>query len=148
MKHLTENLRILLEEKNKAYEVFRKGYDKACEEFKNKLEELLPYKDKYLHIKDTVKDLEIYLRVDEMFQTKAFSGDRNVILLRGYGFYSNFTEYADATFVHWDFFMEHNIDISGTWNLEEQINNIRIITEEEFNKAFFDMIEHMKQEHL
>lgn len=147
MEQLIENIEKLLEEKDKAYEVFQNEYNEAIDDFRNKLEELLPYKGKYLYIKDTIKDLEVYLKVDEMFKSRAFSGNRDVILLRGYGFYSAFTEYADSTFVHWSFFMEHNIDISGTWSLEEQINNIKIITEEEFDKAFDEMIEKMKQEH-
>ena len=70
-------------------------------------------------------------------------GDR--IVIRGYGFSSEFTEYADATWSHWTFmkYFEFNFD-----DIEQEIKKITIITESEFNSAFDEMINGMRYEHM
>ena len=79
-------------------------------------------------------------KVDEIFK---HGGD--TIVIRGYGFYSEFTEYLDATYTSWGFMKEIHIKID---RIPEEIKKIQIITKEEFNQAFDLMIENMKKDHL
>ena len=133
---MLEQLKKLQKEKDEAYNKFREAYDKKCEEFNEKLLELLPYEGKCVKIDD---DLVRYIKVDSVFR----HGDK--IIIRGYGFYSAFTAYADYTFVKWDHFMDYEFDIDL---IIKKVKCIKIINESEFTNAFNDLINQMKQNHL
>ena len=133
---MLEELKKLLKEKDEAYKEYRSKYDEKCDEVNNKILELLPYEGKLIKVQD---DIITYIRVREVFK----HGDR--IVIRGYGFSSEFTEYADATWSHWTFmkYFEFNFD-----DIEREIKKIAIITETEFNSAFDEMINSMRYEHM
>ena len=133
---MLEELKKLLEEKNEAYREFRSRYDEKCDEVNNKILELLPYEGKLIKVQD---DITIYIRVREVFK----HGNR--IVIRGYGFSSEFTEYADATWSHWTFMKYFEFDFD---NIEQEIKKITIITETEFNSEFDKMINSMRYEHM
>jgi hypothetical protein len=133
---MLEELKKLLKEKNEAYKEFRSKYDEKCDEVNNKILELLPYEGKLIKVQD---DITTYIRVREVFK----HGNR--IIIRGYGFSSEFTEYADATWSHWTFMKYFEFDFD---NIEQEIKKITIITESEFNSAFDEMINSMRYEHM
>jgi hypothetical protein len=133
---MLEELKKLLKEKDEAYKEFRSKYDEKCDEVNNKILELLPYEGKLIKVQD---DITIYIRVREVFK----HGNR--IVIRGYGFSSEFTEYADATWVNWDFMTSHEFRIE---NIEAEIKNITIINEVEFNRSFDQLINNMRYEHM
>lgn len=133
---MLEQLEKLLKEKDKAYEAFREEYDKVCKQFEAALLAEIPFMNKIIKVKS---DIPKYIKVREIFKSK------NTIILRGYGFWSEFTPYNDATFASWDFMMEHEIFFS---NIEEEIKEIEEITEVEFNNAFDAMLTSMKARHI
>jgi hypothetical protein len=133
---MLEELKKLLKEKDEAYKEYRSKYDEKCDEVNNKILELLPYEGKLIKVQD---DITIYIRVREVFK----HGNR--IVIRGYGFSSEFTEYADATWSHWTFMKYFEFDFD---NIEREIKKITIITETEFNLAFDQLINSMRYEHM
>lgn len=133
---MLEQLEKLLKEKDKAYEAFREEYDKVCKQFEEALLAEIPFMNKIIKVK---ADIPKYIKVREIFKSK------NTIILRGYGFWSEFTSYNDATFANWDFMMEHEIFFNS---IEEELKDIVEITEVEFNNAFDAMINSMKARHM
>lgn len=133
---MLEELKKLLKEKDEAYKEYRSKYDEKRDEVNNKILELLPYEGKLIKVQD---DIITYIRVREVFK----HGDR--IVIRGYGFSSEFTEYADATWSHWTFMKYFEFDFD---DIEREIKKITIITESEFNSAFDEMINGMRYEHM
>lgn len=133
---MLEELKKLLKEKDEAYKEFRSKYDEKCDEVNNKILELLPYEGKLIKVQD---DIITYIRVREVFK----HGNR--IVIRGYGFSSEFTEYADATWSHWTFMKYFEFDFD---DIEQEIKKITIITETEFNSAFDKMINNIRYEHM
>ena len=133
---MLEELKKLLKEKDEAYKEFRSKYDEKCDEVNNKILELLPYEGKLIKVQD---DIITYIRVREIFR----HGNR--IVIRGYGFSSEFTEYADATWSYWTFMKYFEFDFD---DIEQEIKKITIITETEFNSAFDEMINSMRYEHM
>ena len=133
---MLEELKKLLKEKDEAYKEYRSKYDEKCDEVNNKILELLPYEGKLIKVQD---DIITYIRVREVFK----HGNR--IVIRGYGFSSEFTEYADATWSHWTFMKYFEFDFD---DIEQEIKKITIITETEFNSAFDKMINNIRYEHM
>lgn len=130
---MLEELKKLLKEKDEAYKEYRSKYDEKRDEVNNKILELLPYEGKLIKVQD---DITTYIRVREVFK----HGDR--IVIRGYGFSSEFT---DATWSHWTFMKYFEFDFD---DIEREIKKITIITESEFNSAFDEMINSMRYEHM
>lgn len=135
---MLEEIKKLQEERDIAYAEFRKAYDQKCKEYNEKLLELLPYQDKIIRV-DNSSGISIYIKVREVFK----HGDK--IIIRGYGFTSEFTVYADATFVNWDFMQSFEFSLDY---IASEVKKINIITEGEFNMAFYKMISQMKQKHI
>ena len=137
---MLEELKKLLKEKDEAYKEFRSKYDEKCDEVNNKILELLPYEGKLIKVQDdSLYYIPLYIRVREIFR----SGDK--IIIRGYGFSSEFTEYANATWASWDFMPSHEFQIE---NIESEIKNITIIDEVTFNRSFDQMLNNMKYQHM
>lgn len=137
-------LKELEEQKSKAYEDAFEKYNELKEQYNKKIIELFNYENKYLKITH-LEDIS-YIICDEVFKYKDLS-DRNAILIRGYGFTSLFTPYADATYVRWDEFFEHNIYIDDNYDIAEQIKEITEITPDEFNQAFETMVGKLISKH-
>lgn len=134
---MLEELKKLLKEKDEAYKEFRSKYDEKCDEVNNKILELLPYEGKLIKVQDdSLYYIPLYIRVREVFK----HGDR--IVIRGYGFSSEFT---DTTWSHWTFMKYFEFDFD---DIEREIKKITIITESEFNSAFDEMINSMRYEHM
>ena len=137
---MLEQLKRLQEEKDKAWREYREAYDKKCEEFNNKILELLPYEGKCVKITDNIVFcVPQYIKVREIFK----HGDN--IIIRGYGFAGEFTDYADATWFEWDYMQKYDFNIE---QIEEKIKCIQVIGEQEFTKAFNDLVNKIKNNHL
>ena len=137
---MLEEIKKLQEEKDKAYDEFRKAYDQKCKEYNEKLLELLPYQDKCVKITDdTIYCVPQYIKVREIFK----HGDK--IVIRGYGFAGEFTEYADATWFDWSCMTSYDFEI---YQVEDKVKCIEIIGELEFTDAFNELLNKMKFNHL
>jgi hypothetical protein len=137
---MLEEIKKLQEEKDKAYDEFRKAYDQKCKEYNDKLLELLPYQDRYIKITDDVIYCEPqYIKVREIFK------HGNNIVIRGYGFTGEFTEYADATWFDWSYMTSYDFEI---YQIEDKVKCIEIISESEFTNAFNRLINKIKSAHL
>lgn len=137
---MLEELKKLLEEREKAWQTYRQAYDESQEAFYEKLLEILPYKGKMIKIKeDTSYSTPLYIKVEELFK----HGSK--IIIRGYGFISEFTDYRDATWSNWDFMRSYEFEIDF---IELEVKKIHIISEVEFNSAFDKMINNMRYAHM
>ena len=135
---MLEELKKLQEEMSKAREEAFEKYEKMYDEYCDKILEFLPYMNKIIKVQGFY-GYPLYINVREIFR----SGDK--IIIRGYGFSSEFTEYADATWADWGFMTSHEFRIE---NIETEIKNITIINEVEFNSEFDKMINNMRYEHM
>ena len=137
---MLEELRKLLDEREKAWQTYRQAYDESQEAFYEKLLEILPYKDKIIRVQeDTSYSTPLYIKVDEVFK----HGSK--IIIRGYGFISEVTDYRDATWSNWDFMRSYEFEIDF---IEYEVRKIHIISEIEFNSAFDKMINNMRYAHM
>ena len=135
---MLEELKKLQEEMSKAREEAFEKYEKMYDEYCNKILEFLPYMNKIIKVQGFY-GYPLYINVREIFR----HGDK--IIIRGYGFSSEFTEYADATWSYWTFMKSFEFDFD---NIEREIKKITIINETEFNSAFDEMINSMRYEHI
>jgi hypothetical protein len=135
---MLEELKKLQEEMSKAREEAFEKYEKMYDEYCNKILEFLPYMNKIIKVQGFY-GYPLYINVREIFR----HGDK--IVIRGYGFSSEFTEYADATWANWDFMTSHEFRIES---IESEIKNITIINEVEFNRSFDQLINNMRYEHM
>lgn len=136
---MLEKIKQLTNKRKEAYKTFREAYDRACEDFSNELLEILPYENQYIQVQSSLYGVIRYIKVREIFK----HGDK--IIIRGYGFHSEFTEYADATYAVWDYMCSHEFNID---DIEKEVASISIITEKEFTEAFQKMINKMQDDHL
>lgn len=67
-------------------------------------------------------------------------------LFRGLGFYGEFTGYGDATMFSWSYWHEFYI-YGHEGDFQEKIKKIQIITKEEFESAFEEMLNKVKEYH-
>ena len=128
---LTE-LKKTIEERNLAWEKYRKEYDKVLNDFKNKIPEILPYTDKYIKIYDK------FIKVESLFLYG------NKIHIRGYGFYGNIEECSESNCFTIDGSMFYEFDV---YEIETVVKNIEIIDKSEFDKQFYYLINYMQKEH-
>ena len=135
---MLEELKKLQEEMSKAREEAFEKYEKMYDEYCEKILEFLPYMNKIIKVQDFY-GCPKYISVRELFR----HGDK--IIIRGYGFCSAFTEYANATWASWDFMTSHEFQIE---NIESEIKNITIIDEVTFNRSFDQMLNNMKYQHM
>ena len=134
-----------LEIKNKYTKLrdeLRKQLANLLEKEDEELSKLFDFKDKFIEIK-TDHGYTMYLYVEEQFCHSMGPG-HPCIVLRGPGFYFEFTAYRDATYAKWDQFCEYDVQI---YNLDEEIKNIKEITEEKYNETFDSMVQQMIKEH-
>jgi len=137
---MLEELRKLLDEREKAWQTYRQAYDESQEAFYEKLLEVLPYKNKIIRVQDNNSySNPLYIKVEEVFK----HGSK--IIIRGYGFLSEFTDYRDATWGSWDFMKSYEFEIDF---IELEVKKIHIISEVEFNSAFDKMINNMRYAHM
>lgn len=107
----------------------------------------LPFKDKYIRYIDEFDSTPIYMKVDWINPDDKY-GDRNMYsyTFKGLGFFGEFFGYDDATDFDWSYWFEFNIH--GNYNsFKEKVSKIEIITKEEFDEAFEEMLKSLREYH-
>lgn len=123
--------------------------NKLAEQIKElKLEELNLNKlqDKYIKYNNGFGVIT-YMKVEEIMKDNfRFQNFEISYMLRGLGFSYEFTGYDDATSFYWNYWYEEYI-YGNERDFIKKINSIKIITEEEFNKAFEEGFDLLKTYH-
>ena len=89
----------------------------------------------------------IYMEVEWVVADKIRHGDKDFsYMFRGLGFDGEYTGYGDATNFTWDYWYEFYI-YGDEKQFLDSIDKIEEITREEFNKAFDEQIEKVKEYH-
>lgn len=89
----------------------------------------------------------IYMKVDWVTVDKLCHADKDFsYMFRGLGFDGEFTGYGDATDFSWSYWYEFYI-YGDEETFLNSINRIKEITEEEFNMAFDEQINNLKEYH-
>ena len=135
----------LKEELNLKYEESFKEYKKCREEYRKKILTFFDFEQKYIKVKNRL-DREYYIFCDWVRDDISLDGERDLIYLSGYGFSEEIYGYNDDNLI-WGGYTEVDIDISTNTYNEDIVNSVTIISKEEFDNAFFEMIEKMKQYH-
>lgn len=138
---MTEEYRNIKEKFSKLRQELKEKMYLLSQEESEELLKVINFKGKYLHINETQN---VYLYVNEQFGHKDIYTNEPILVLRGQGFSSEFTQYEDCTYSNWDQFFSHTIKID---NLDEALTHIKEITKEEYDKAFDSMIKKMIDEH-
>lgn len=108
----------------------------------------LPYEGKYIKYIDTFDSNPIYMKVDWIREAPEKTDRKSPYsyTFKGFGFFGEFTGYDDATDFDWSYWFEFNI--TGNYNeFTEKVKTIELITKEEFDEAFEQMLEVMKEYH-
>lgn len=134
-----KELEELENEKREKWNELHQEYDKVRIEYENKVQEVFNFKNKYILIDDTSWGYKTYMYCETVMKGKNLSGNPE-LLLRGYGFKWSITDYEDETYCNWDEMMEYNIDMSEQANIQKQLAYIKELTTNEFNEAFYEMI--------
>lgn len=145
MKERLIKLKKLEEEKDKQYKEYLSKYNKVKQEYFDKIKEVFDFENKFLKIEINENEYA-YMLCESVHKCKNIHG-RNVINLRGYGFYGVITPYEDSTFMDWSTWFEHEIYIDDEANIEEQLNKITEIDHEEFSSVYSSIINQMNFKH-
>lgn len=129
---MLSELKKALEERDSAWEKYRKEYDKVLDDFKNKIPKILPYKNKYIKIHDK------FIKVEALFLYG------NKIHIRGYGFCGNIEGCSESNCFTVDGTMFYDFNV---YEIETVVKNIKIINKSEFDKQFYYLINYMQKEH-
>lgn len=103
--------------------------DKIQEEYLKKLEELLPYDNKYIKI---VRELDYTM----YFKVSSITISKEQISIGGICFLGSKSPYMDENFLSFRGYQQTSYDIRNSKNLKKIINCIHIITKEEYLEAF------------
>lgn len=130
------------------YLEYIKETEEEYEELRDKLSEISDNRRKVLE--DSIDLLHKYIYIEErdsyIYVSSIFKHG-NKLIIRGYGFYYEFTKYDDATVAHWNWMFDHDIHLDSGYTIEEQFKKIREITKEEFEHAFSEMMNGIKEHH-
>lgn len=131
----------LINARNKAFE----EVDKLQESINTKLLEIFDFEKKFIKITDPIDDTQYtYMWCDWVAKGRGLSNEIE-IWFRGYGFCSEITCYRDATWASWDEYKERRfLERDGYLRI---LKYITVITEEEFDTAFNDMISKVVKRH-
>lgn len=126
---------------------------KQAQELSNKIKELKAkklnldgFEGKYIKYGDGEGYSE-YMLVDWVTkETNWYQNFDYAYMFRGLGFYGEFTGYGDATSFDWSYWHEFTI-YGDEIEFLNKVKKIQIITKEEFDKAFEDMLEQVIEFH-
>lgn len=127
--------------RKKAYE----EVDNLQKNIRDKILEIFNFEGKFIRISDPIDDTQYtYMFCDWVSRGRGLSNEIE-IWFRGYGFCSEITQYKDATWASWDEMKErHFLERDGYLKI---LKYITVITEEEFDTAFNDMISKVVKRH-
>lgn len=126
----------------------KKAYEKVYklqDSINTKLLEIFDFEGKFIKISNHIDGTQYtYMFCDWVSRGRGLSNEIE-IGFRGYGFCSEITQYKDATWASWDEMKErHFIERDGYLRI---LKHITVITEEEFDTAFNDMISKVVKRH-
>lgn len=107
----------------------------------------LDIEGKYIKYKD-IFGYEHYCYVTDVMFNKLAAEYRNTkysYLIRGHGFCGEFTGYGDSTSFQWSYWYEFHIESTDIDDLKRQVDNVQIITKEEFDEQFNLCLENIKE---
>lgn len=142
MKVSLELFKKFVEDNQKTKDACYEALGKIRDAELNKLIEITDLKGKFIKIHSD----DIYFQY-LFVENVSYNKTHERITLNGLGFSGEFSEYKDDNFAHWSWYAEHEIYVSGGWNIDEQFGKIEIITEEEYNKAFDDFLKEIRKNH-
>ncbi len=87
--------------------------------------------------------IEHYCYVTDVISVESEGNTKFSYLIRGHGFCGEFTGYGDATSFNWSYWHEFNIESNDIDFLKKQLENIEIITKEEFDKEFEEQVSNL-----
>ena len=87
--------------------------------------------------------IEHYCYVTDVISVESGGNTKFSYLIRGHGFCGEFTGYGDATSFNWSYWHEFNIESNDIDFLKKQLENIEIITKEEFDKEFEEQVSNL-----
>ena len=138
MQEKINQLKLLENELSVARKKAFEEVEKLTESINKKLLDIFNFENKYIRISDPFDNTRYtYMWCYWVNRSRGLSNDTE-INFRGYGFCSEITSYSDATWMSWDEMKERSFKERDGYT--KILNHITVITEDEFNKAFDDMI--------
>lgn len=146
MKNAIKKIKELKKELVNSYQKYFQTYKIEQEKYKKELLKVFNFENKYLKILDKW-DNTVYMFCDWITEDNDdYNDNENYLYLRGYGFKYEFTPYSDSTYVIWDENICTEINISEA-EVEKTFSNIQIISENDFDIAFNDMVKNLNKHH-
>lgn len=132
-KRTIEDVKREIEEaKDKLHKLYEEEVDFEHEELNLNFEgQYIEYKNHVMFVEDIIRDRLRFQNFDFCY------------LIRGLGFYSIMTGYNDATECDWSYWHELYIYGNTKSEFEKKIGDIKIITKEEYEKRFDEMVLNM-----
>ena len=131
---------------NKRSELYDKIYEINEEIRQIRLNEIhLDIEGKFIKYK-SMFGIEHYCYVTDVIFDKLateYGNTKFSYLIRGHGFCGEFTGYGDATSFNWSYWHEFLIEANDIDFLKKQVENIEIITKEEFDKEFEEQVSNL-----
>lgn len=128
-------------ERKKAYA----KYDKLIQKINNSYKELFPFEGKFIKIKHCIyDDCNKFMYCSSVQKTTNINGE-DIIKIHGWGFEFELEEYCDETYVHWNEWMDEDIRI---YNIKTEIKRFEIITKDDFNQTFNEMISKLQNKFI
>ena len=132
------------EEKEKLYrkyEVARQKYnDLKIQEYKDK------WLGQFITIDNEPNSEQCWKHPTYLFVTNIwYSSNDNIVYVEGVGFSGQYTEYRDETYFTWSTFIQERIPYD--WLENENMIKIDLIDKETYDKAFYELVNHMIKEH-
>lgn len=137
----TAKYKKLKKETENIYEQYINKYKEAQHELINQIN----LQGKYIvHYCFSDKSTPEYLYVNEEFHTKDLVSGRPIIILRGPGFYTDFTGFADADSFDYNAFYEIKIPFDNKNVAIDFLKNIDIIDKNDYIKAWNNAYDKLK----
>ncbi len=145
-----EELRQKIEELDKKRDALRDEENSLSEEIRKlELEQLnMPWEGKYIKYVDTFDSSPTYMKVKWIRESKEQTDRKHpyAYTFAGLGFYGEFTGADDDTEFYWSYWFEFTI--KGNYaEVKKKIDKIVEIDKEEFDEAFDEMLNSLKEYH-
>ena len=127
-------------------------YEKAITKFREKRNEInqgyieiFNFEKKFIKIKDIIDEHYTYMYCDYIWKSSDLNNDP-ILTFRGYGFYWEVSPYEDFTFSRWADWLDIEIRLVNN-DLQKELKRFEVITPDEFNEAYNQMIKEMNKHH-
>ena len=149
-KNLTLSERIKRLEK--LHKTLNSEYEKAIARYREKRNkvnegylEIFDFKNKFIKVKDIFCENYTYMFCESVWRSTDLSQEP-ILRFRGYGFYWEISPYEDSTYGRWAEWLDIEIRLLNN-DLEKELKRFEVITSDEFNNAYNQMVEEMTKRH-